>query len=293
MNEIYSSLSKPPDPSTKPTKRDVVRMSLVGGLTVFILSLLFIITTVKHTLSFNYDHDQRSDLEALINDTINQVTQCESISDYRMGNLIFFAPAVALIFVFSWSVKREKECVDRCDGRPGNYDRSLSQHWCQSGGLLSRPDCTHRTLPNSESIQYSNCLWHPRIRSTEDLRRSSLPNRSTDESRSTVRITRTHCLGHACRVRTRLNFDRTHPVLPYLFRLRYYPILASLQLRNIATRFFACLYIFADIAYTIIREGSCMGFLPLSEKYSAFEDAKIRLVSVRAAPGRTTFVDFC
>jgi hypothetical protein len=65
------------------------------------------------------------------------------------------------------------------------------------------------------------------------------------------------------------------------FRLRYYPVLASLQLRNVVSRFFVCLYISGDIAYAIIREGSCMGFLPLSSYYSALEEAKLRMVCLK------------
>ncbi|CAF5069528.1 unnamed protein product, partial [Rotaria magnacalcarata] len=61
-----------------------------------------------------------------------------------------------------------------------------------------------------------------------------------------------------------------------LVGLRYYPVLASLQLRNIVARFFVCLYILCDIVYTIVREGSCMGFLPLAGQYTAFEEAKLR-----------------
>lgn len=61
-------------------------------------------------------------------------------------------------------------------------------------------------------------------------------------------------------------------------RLRYYPVLASLQLRNLVARFFAFIYILANIAYTIVREGSCMGFIPLSGQYTAIEEAKLRRV---------------
>jgi hypothetical protein len=76
-----------------------------------------------------------------------------------------------------------------------------------------------------------------------------------------------------------LNFKKKKS--KFTFRLRYYPVLASLQLRNIAARFFICPYILADIAYTIIREGSCMGFLPLSRYYSPLEEAKLRMVYVQ------------
>lgn len=44
-------------------------------------------------------------------------------------------------------------------------------------------------------------------------------------------------------------------------------------------RFFVCLYILGDIAYAIIRESSCMGFLPISRYYSSLEEAKLRMVS--------------
>jgi hypothetical protein len=128
MNPTYSSLTKPPDISNKPSKRDLVRMSFVGLFTILILTVLFAMTTVKHFFSFNYENDQRSSLETLINDTINQVTQCQQISDYRIGNLIFLVPSLALVFIFSWSVKRERQCLGQCDGRPGNSNASLSQY---------------------------------------------------------------------------------------------------------------------------------------------------------------------
>ncbi|CAF4174761.1 unnamed protein product, partial [Adineta steineri] len=62
-----------------------------------------------------------------------------------------------------------------------------------------------------------------------------------------------------------------------LVGFRYYPILASLHLHNVIARFLACLYMIGDVGYTIIREGSCMGFLLYSKQYTAFEEAKLRL----------------
>ena len=66
-------------------------------------------------------------------------------------------------------------------------------------------------------------------------------------------------------------------LLFFFRRLRYYPVLASLQLRNFAVRFFTCLYMIANIVYTIIREGACMGYLPLAKYYSPIEEAKLRM----------------
>jgi len=53
-------------------------------------------------------------------------------------------------------------------------------------------------------------------------------------------------------------------------------VLASLNLKNTIARFFICLYIIGSITYTIAREGSCMGFLPLAGQH--LEEAKIRRV---------------
>ncbi len=55
-------------------------------------------------------------------------------------------------------------------------------------------------------------------------------------------------------------------------------MLASLQLRNIVARCLVCLYLFADIICTIIREGSCMSFLPLSTYHTTLQEATLRLV---------------
>ncbi|CAF4947868.1 unnamed protein product, partial [Rotaria magnacalcarata] len=64
--------------------------------------------------------------------------------------------------------------------------------------------------------------------------------------------------------------------LIFMTGVRYYPVLASLQLTNVAARFLASLYILSDIGYTIAREGSCMGFLPLGGQYAVIEEAKLR-----------------
>jgi hypothetical protein len=57
-----------------------------------------------------------------INDTIRLVKECTRISDYRRGNIIFAPVACTLIFLFSWAIKREKLCVDTCEGRPGKIE---------------------------------------------------------------------------------------------------------------------------------------------------------------------------
>jgi hypothetical protein len=89
-------------------------------MSLLFLSMLFSITTITHFKSFKYDITDEIKFDALVNETLRLVTQCEHISDYRKGNLVFFPIALALIVIFSWSVKREARCLQQCDRRPGS-----------------------------------------------------------------------------------------------------------------------------------------------------------------------------
>jgi len=122
---ICFSLPRHTDPLRNPTKRDLVRLFWVGGLSVLFLTLLFSITTITHFTSFKYDITDDTKLDLLINDTVRLVARCEKISDYRSGNLIFFPFALTLILIFSWSIKREKKCLKLCDGRPGKIKLTM------------------------------------------------------------------------------------------------------------------------------------------------------------------------
>ncbi|CAF4001555.1 unnamed protein product [Adineta steineri] len=73
----------------------------------------------------------------------------------------------------------------------------------------------------------------------------------------------------------RLLFERS--LLPFLYSIRYYPIFASLQQKNICVRFFAFLYMMGNIGYTIIRRSSCMDYLPLSKRFSIYDEVKHRM----------------
>ncbi|CAF5006865.1 unnamed protein product, partial [Rotaria magnacalcarata] len=112
-------LPRTPNPLLNPIKRNLVRSIWVGVLSVLLLSLLFVITTLMYLKSFVYYTTDEKEGESSINDTIRLVKQCESISDYRRGNLIFSPFALTLILIFSWSIKREKWGLRMCDGRPG------------------------------------------------------------------------------------------------------------------------------------------------------------------------------
>ena len=135
------------NPLENPNKRDLVRLSWVGGLSIFFLTLLFVITTFTHFTSFKYDVTDETKLDQLVNDTVRLVTRCEKIANYRLGNLIFFPIAVALILMFSWSVKREKRCLHACDGRPGKNRVQV-----ESTRLIDR--WTFRHDPTDRTVSY-------------------------------------------------------------------------------------------------------------------------------------------
>ena len=202
----------------------------------------------------NGDHDD----EFSINDTIRLVNKCVTISDYRTGNLIFAPFAISLILIFSWSLKRRKLCLHMCDGRPGlSIDLCLeARNLCLFLALIT-PIEPFRTGNRFTTATVFGILAFEVLKIFEELLfRTGQPLRQGVLIELLERI-----------------------ALIILVGLRYYPVLASLQLRNIVARGFTCFYILCDMFYTIIREGSCMGFLPLSGRYTDAEEAKLRRVN--------------
>ncbi|CAF3816888.1 unnamed protein product, partial [Rotaria sp. Silwood1] len=63
-------------------------------------------------------------------DIIRLTAQCKLISKYGIGNLIFSPIALALIIIFSWSIKRETRCRTTCNGQPEPCEESkFSQYY--------------------------------------------------------------------------------------------------------------------------------------------------------------------
>ncbi|CAF3690473.1 unnamed protein product [Rotaria sordida] len=241
LQEIYQKFTVPstPDPLKNPNKRDLSRTIWVGTLIIIFLSLLYSITTLTHFSSFKYEITDETQLELLVNETIRLVAHCERISNSRLGNLVFFPIAVCLIVIFSWSVKRERKCLNICDGRPG----------------VIPPIEPFRTTNRFTTATVFGILSFEVLKIFEELLFSAGDP-----------------LNHGVLVEL---IERIAIVI--LVGVRYYPVLASLQLRNVISRLFICLYILGDIVFAIIREGSCMGFLPLSRYYSSIEEAKLRM----------------
>ncbi|CAF0929613.1 unnamed protein product [Adineta ricciae] len=226
------------NPLKTPVKRNLARNIWVGSLTISFVTVLFFSTSLMYLISFGYGMNSDHDEEFSINDTIRLVNRCVTISDYRTGNLIFAPFAISLILIFSWSLKRRKLCLHMCDGRPA----------------LITPIEPFRTGNRFTTATVFGILAFEVLKIFEELLfRTGQPLRQGVLIELLERI-----------------------ALIILVGLRYYPVLASLQLRNIVARGFACFYILCDMFYTIIREGSCMGFLPLSGRYTDAEEAKLR-----------------
>jgi len=108
---MVPSLPKQPYPN----KRDLIRLLWVTGLSILFLILLIFLTTITHFISFQYN----TKLDSIINNTVQSVAKCESISNYRTKIFSFLPIALALIVIFSWTIKRENHCLNLCNGRPG------------------------------------------------------------------------------------------------------------------------------------------------------------------------------
>ncbi|CAF4179026.1 unnamed protein product, partial [Adineta steineri] len=173
-------------------------------------------------------------LKILVNHTFRLIKQCEHISDYRRGHIIFAPFALLLILIFSYLTKRKNSCLNI--------------------SLIS-PIEPFRIENRFITTTVFGILTYEVLKIFEEL---------------LFRLDQTFIHGVLIELLVRIGTI-------ILVGFRYYPILASLHLHNVIARFLACLYIIGDVRYTIIREGSCMGFLLYSRQYTAFEEAKLRL----------------
>ncbi|CAF1214242.1 unnamed protein product [Adineta steineri] len=223
-----------PHSLSSPIKHNIIRDILVGFLSILVLSFLFIMITIRYYKLFQIDRFDHINLEILVNHTFRLIKQCEHISDYRRGHIIFAPFALLLILIFSYLTKRRNSCLNI--------------------SLIS-PIEPFRIENRFITATVFGILTYEVLKIFEEL---------------LFRLDQTFIHGVLIELLVRIGTI-------ILVGFRYYPILASLHLHNVIARFLACLYIIGDVGYTIIREGSCMGFLLYSRQYTAFEEAKLRL----------------
>ncbi|CAF4013125.1 unnamed protein product, partial [Rotaria sordida] len=203
------------------------------------ISFIPIQRLLRYYKLFKIDKINDENLETSMNDTIHLIRQCEKISDYRKENIIFFPFALTLIFIFSWSIKREKKCLHTCDGRPG----------------LLPPIVPFGIRNRFITAAVFGIIVYAVLKIFEEL------------------LFGLHqTLNHGVLIELFIRI-----LTSIILGLRYYPVVASLQLRHIIVRFLTFIYVLCDIVYTIVREGSCMGFLPLSGQYTVLEETKLRV----------------
>ncbi len=116
---IFFSSPRNTVPLKKPDKRNLIRLFWVSGLSILFLTLLLSITIITHFTLFKYDVANETRSDSLIIHIIQSVVKCGSIRNYAMKYFVFCPIALALILHFSWLIKREKRCLNLCDGRPG------------------------------------------------------------------------------------------------------------------------------------------------------------------------------
>ncbi|CAF4670266.1 unnamed protein product [Rotaria sp. Silwood1] len=240
-------VNTPPRKLLSPIKRDLVRNIWVGLLSTCFLSILIIVIPIKYYKLYEIDRINDKTYNYSLTNTIHLVRQCEETLDYLNENKKFFPFAFFLIFIFSWFIKREKKSLikrekkwlNKCGDRPG---------------LLS-PIEPFRIENRFTTATVFGIIAYGVLKIFEGL---------------LFGLNQTLNHGVLFEVLIRIG-------IIVALGLRYYPVLASLQLRNIFVRFFACLYILCEILYTIVREGSCMGFLQLTKKHAVVEEAKLRV----------------
>jgi hypothetical protein len=84
------------------------------------LCLLCIIPVCYQWKSFELYNNNQLKYNLSINNTVRAIIQCEHNSILSIDNLIFIFIAIILCFIFSFCIKREKHCINVCNGRPGS-----------------------------------------------------------------------------------------------------------------------------------------------------------------------------
>ncbi|CAF1043599.1 unnamed protein product [Adineta steineri] len=199
-------------------KRSPIRLIWVCGLSIFFLTLLLCLTaTIQLTL---FKHD-----------TVKLETKCKILSNNKMSTYALASLALALILIFSWTIKRENKCL---------HLRLIS------------PIEPFRIENRFTTATVFGLLAFELLQKFEGLLFNGMNLLNDGILTALLEIVTIALIG-----------------------LRYYPILASLQLRNIIGRFLICLYILGNIIYTIIREGACMSSLPISKYDSISKETKL------------------
>ncbi|CAF3831803.1 unnamed protein product, partial [Rotaria sp. Silwood1] len=180
---------------TSPIKHTLVRNIWVALLSLLFLSTLFNIITLRYYDLFKIDKINDENVGTLTIDIIHLLKKCERNFDYRKENLSFAPFALSLVIIFSWSIKRDKQYSNIYYGRRG----------------LLTPIKPFHTENRFTTAAVFGIIFYAIVKIFEELFFGSyeLLNRGV-LIELIIRLVTSSIVG-----------------------LRYYPVLASLQLRNI------------------------------------------------------------
>ncbi|UJR08770.1 hypothetical protein I4U23_013026 [Adineta vaga] len=221
-------------------ERKISRLLFVFILMCIILICLHLIPIIHHVTSFPlYKTDQlTSDL--LIQNIVEGIQKCTQKSIWNIDNHIFFLGSFILCFIFSFMIEVTMKNSSVCTSQPGD---------CLSPSEPFETENRYETaaLYGIVMLEVLIALEHVFIDITE------LWNQGV------------------------LSLFLVRALIPLLYSIRYYSIFSSLQHRSTCVRFFAFLYIIGNIGYIVIRRSLCMDYLPLSKRFTLYNEALHRL----------------
>ena len=184
-------------------------------------------------------------------------SQFKYIFERQVEHLIFAVPAVLLIIIFSFSIKRSKQSDKDCGLPFGKIFR-----WLFLDNSIVQ-DASHQFVHFKCKIVWER-RWHSE---------SSHPKCLKCLKKSFLTLINhqimVYCPIYSSKLASlfssgKFSFELWNSML-HLFSLQYYPILAALHLQNCFSRLLICLYVTCLIVYIVMKEAFYMNHSRLPE----------------------------
>jgi hypothetical protein len=247
-------------------------------LTVFFFFTVFKLPAIHHVQLSQINGTNLSDLASLIDDNVHKIDQQRRSTVLRWDNFVLLSISTVLVIVFS--IINQRETPRQNDGnRRWSITILFLFNWFQWGKFcilgIVEPirlfDITDRNITAIiVAVQMFEIL--------EILEETLIDIKKSAESGVLIGICkRIFFVFLIASVPHILVLSRGKNIF-YYFRLRYYPILASLQFRHIAVRLLTALYVTGTMAYMTIRESSSMHWVAFLMKTSPSAGSNIYIV---------------
>ncbi|KAI0986633.1 hypothetical protein GJ496_007339 [Pomphorhynchus laevis] len=221
-------------------RRKLHRTIAVSVCTLLLTTILLSSTSITQLAAFRSDFDNELDLKSKLNRSLGIVKRCQLMTSFVQENLISFPFALLALITFAFFIKRDKYCRRCLNGRPG----------------LPTPMEPFKMKNRFSTAIIFGLLACEVLKIFEEL---------------LFKTNSTQPLGILLDLSVRVGFV-------FLIGMRYYPLLASLQLRsNLICTGVACVYAWFDMIYVVVKQGFCMGFVPISSISGLVNEARLRL----------------